>query len=222
VDSIEGARFLEMASFESEIILDLKRVVQEKKKLLAEQTDSLLSSPYIDPDGVVSSFLNKLETSVRLINSQTRFLVALMQATLSGKTRLLLEASIHHPIILISFKTGNTTYWKCLRESIKNQSKNSCDTFEERRFHHHLIILKLKLFLLSFVDFVLFYKKHIIGQNLKWESIDRELKIILFALLANGGGDLVTPFFQQRIEKLNESSLTLISNRYTDPSIRSS
>lgn len=188
---------------------ELKHKVQTKKQLLSEQTDSLLTSPYINPNDVISSLFGKIHDSLTK-NDQTRFFVGLVQATLSGKTRLLLEASLHHPMILISFKKGNTLYWDTLTQSL-DEHKISCKNFEQRLFHNHMIILKLRIFLLSYLDFALLYKKYII-EDKKWNSVDRETKLILSALLLNGGSDLVKPFFQQRIEKLREEKLTADSD----------
>jgi hypothetical protein len=126
--------------------------------------------------------------------------VGLVQATLAGKTRLIIEASLRHLIILIPFKRNNKAY-KTLKRSLQEHDVY-CETFQERQHHNRLILLKVRLFLLAFLDFAVLYKTQILG-NTEWAKVDDTKKLIFSAFLLNGGGELVDKIFQSRLDQLN-------------------
>lgn len=183
-----------------ELIGELKLKYEEIISLLPNDA---ISSPYFD-NGQLSEFIALVENSIAPLGDQTEYLVSLVQASLSGKTRLIIEASIHHPLILISFKKGNTAY-KSLVASIREQQKE-CKTFNEREELNYLILLKIRVFLLSFMDFAKLFKIHI-TQNKSWKDVDKATKVAFSALLLNGGGEMVNLLFKRRLKDLNENLL---------------
>jgi hypothetical protein len=185
----------------------LKQIVEEKRKKFTDTKDSLFTSPYCDPSEVLKEFLDNVNKSIEAVNQQKRYFVGLVQATLSGKTRLLLEASIKHPIVFISFSKGNTAYWTSLLHSISENQTAKCTTFKERQFHNRIIILKVKIFILAYLDFFLLFKNTFIEKNTSWLDVDRDIKVILFALLLNGGNDLVSSSFKLRVSQINDLQL---------------
>lgn len=199
-DLLDEARLFNMEDLKEE----LQKQVQEKKEIWKNKSEALFHSPYMDSNGTVNAFLSRIRESLMDQNEQRRALVGVIQATLSGKTRLIIEASVHHPIIMISFKKGNLAYWNTLLASVK-KNETTCNSFEERQFHNRIIMMKVKLFILSFLDLAFLYKQEIIG-NKKWNEVNTETKHLLNSLLLNGGNTLVQTFFKQRLVEFNEDS----------------
>ena len=85
-----------------------------------QSTDRGIVSPmvhvdYCDPDETIDKFLSFCRTGISTEAEQSKYLVAIVQATLSGKTRLLIEASLKdQPIVLISLQSKNLAFYKTL------------------------------------------------------------------------------------------------------------
>ena len=206
-------------SFCAPLIEELKTKVAEKEEKFTNKIDPMFNSPFCDPNKTLEEFIKLIRGSLQSENEQNRFFVGLVQATLSGKTRLILEASLIHPIVLISFKKGNSTY-SSLLQSLSVDQTALCSDFAidqlgmiERQFHNRVIMVKVKLFILAFMEFNLLYRKFVIGLHSKWADVDRMKKIILFALLINGGNSIVSRIFEKHIEtlsiRLNENIETI-------------
>ncbi len=187
---------------------ELRNRFHEKlQRLTSGNTDASLASPYYDRDGVLNTFEQKIKESINVVNDQNRSFVGLVQATLSGKTRLIIEVSTRHPVILITFKNNNIAYRETLLKSL-NEHNTKCETFEERRDHNRLIFIKLRLFLLAFLDFACLFKEYIM-ENKSWNDIDRNYKLAFSALLLNGGGKMVSQCLERRLDNLKRQQQQL-------------
>ena len=189
-------------SFCAPIVFDLKTKVAQKEEKFKTQKDSMFDSKFFGPEKIFEDFVDLIRSSLKSKNNQNRFFVGLVQATMSGKTRLILEASMKHPIVLISFKKGNDTFYSSLLQSLSIHQTEPCSNFEQRQFHNRVIMIKVKLFILAYLEFTSLYQRHIVNSKLNWESVDRMKKIILFALLMNGGNALVSTIFMKHIDDL--------------------
>ena len=191
-------------SFCAPIVFDLKTKVAQKEEKFKTQKDSMFDSKFFGPEKIFEDFVDLIRSSLKSKNNQNRFFVGLVQATMSGKTRLILEASMKHPIVLISFKKGNDTFYSSLLQSLSIHQTEPCSNFEQRQFHNRIIMIKVKLFILAFFEFTLLFQRHIVGSNSNWESVDRMKKIILFSQLINGGNPLIFKIFKKHIDDLKE------------------
>jgi hypothetical protein len=178
----------------------LKEMVEKTKGKLAGE--SLFGSTY---KGGVDNFLNFVQESLSMTSTPDKYMVGIVQATLSGKTRLIIEASLRHPIVLISFKKGNIAYWQTLEPSISYKNKKS-QNYKEQQIHNQIILLKVRLFILSHLEFASLYKKEILG-NKPWKECEVIEKQVLSALLLNGGNALVNEMLEKHLEDINEDYL---------------
>ena len=174
----------------------LKTIFVEKEEKFKSHKDPIFDSPFFDPKNRLQEFIELVRCSLKSEDKENKFLVSLVQATLSGKTRLILEASMKNPIVLISFKNTNDNY-SLLLQSLSIHQTDSCSNFEQREFHNRVIMIKVKLFILAFFEFTLLFQRHIVGSNSNWESVDRMKKIILFSQLINGGNPLIFKIFKR-------------------------
>lgn len=199
------------------LIESLKVAAGEKKDTLTDPNnrESFFRAPYFGAD-VVDKLHNECRQSTQMINDQSKFLIGLVQASLSGKTRLILELSLRkHPICLISFKSKNDAF-QALVQKVR-QCERRVDTFNERRCQNRYFMLLVRIFYLSYLVFLELYIKEVCNKG-DWFDLDDIEKKVVFALVINGGSKLVERCFLDQVEKyeLNVSSLAELTSKDLD------
>ncbi|KAL6060049.1 hypothetical protein QOT17_013793 [Balamuthia mandrillaris] len=147
-----------------------ERVNALKKKLEGEHVP-LLQTEYLgDAVERLLACFPRDQTS-----PQPRSFVALVQATLSGKTRLVLELVYnmpHTPVILIRLlATSNATYNALLQHLANNAVYDDNLPFEERRDHCRRIMFKIRVFFFCYMRFTEYFLQAMgkeRGQMDKW------------------------------------------------------
>jgi hypothetical protein len=129
----------------------------------------------------------------------------LVQASLSGKTRLLIEIGLERPLILIAFKADNHTFSRLVQEIATTWTP----TFKETLNRARCIFLLTRLFYLSYTYF---FRICFEGGYNKSSKNDRK---IFMALLLNGGGKLVEYIFSELLSHYNFKNLDLSDQKVT-------
>jgi hypothetical protein len=153
--------------------------------------------PYLDEYKCLDKILQEAENQVNAEKDQTKSFIALVQASLSGKTRMLIEISLRRPLILISFQTNNKAYEYLLQIIPHNYEA----TFERVLHRNRLIFVYTRLFYLSYLHFFQLYFN---GDWMHSTEIDKKA---FAALLINGGGTVVKDAFIELISHYNFATL---------------
>ncbi len=158
-----------------------------KQQLVNSKTDPFFSTHYFDDQNIVQQFLHCCH--------QSKTCIEIIQATLSGKTRLIIESSYRYPILMISLKKTNTCYHK-LVASFRNVIPPT--NFTEALVRNRLIIVKTRLFFLSYMQYMKQFVEML--HKTKWEELEEMDKKVFHALLLNTiGNDMVYELYEQNI-----------------------
>ncbi|KAL6059414.1 hypothetical protein QOT17_014247 [Balamuthia mandrillaris] len=145
------------------------RVEAFKKKLEGEQVP-LLQTEYLgDAVERLLACFPRDQT-----NPQLRSFVALVQATLSGKTRLLLELvykMLDRPIILIRLLATSNAVYNDLIQHLANNAVYDNLSFEQRRDHNRRMMLKIRIFFFCYMRFTEYFLQAM-GRE-RWGKIDK-------------------------------------------------
>ncbi|KAL6049917.1 hypothetical protein QOT17_018637 [Balamuthia mandrillaris] len=156
--------------------------------------------------------LEKIKTC-QAAQPQSRFSLGLVQATMMGKTRLILQLSKRTPLILIRLDKTNAAY-RSLRRFISDEAqKIKVETqFEDWQLCNRNIFNHIRLFFLSYLIYAKEWKNTIqdklFGQDLT--NIADEIDLFNASLL-NGGQMYVDWVFQREVESICEGDPKIIS-----------
>lgn len=176
--------------------------------------DPLFALPYHQPDRI-SNIIDEADGYLKGVNIQTRKFIGLVQASMAGKTRLLIEIGLKRPLILISFKGDNVAFSRLLQEIPLAYTKTYADTLDRA----HRIFLLTRVFYLAYAHFFNIYF------NGDYNHSSVEQRKIFLALLLNGGLKLVEKLFiflldYYDFKSLNLSDLEVIQLQFQNNSIR--
>jgi hypothetical protein len=171
-----------------------------EEKIPRIKDDFLLGCKYINHANALSRLESLVNASLCREGNQSKYLIGIVQATLSGKTKLLIESSMQNLVLIISFKSTNTAFHHALKPSIDHHSLD-CTTFTDRQFHNRMIMLKVRYFFMAYLDFALLFKR-VICDNKPWREVTEQYKRVFQALLLNGGGYIVEDLYRRRLAKL--------------------
>lgn len=184
---------------------DMKQRIGYLEEVPCRNNETLFCTPFY---GMLHDAVRDL-CEIQLSRSpQERNFIALIQASMSGKTRILLEVSLKKPLLMIAFKQ-NTAYYALVKD-VKRNHLLLFDSFEEKLFHNTIILLKIWIFLYSYFIFFQTYLE--IREKQQWNELNINEKKVLNLLLINGGGDLLKNIFINCLSKRQIPSEYSIDN----------
>jgi len=184
------------ANDDDELLASLRRKVEEtfQKLRCGELKDGLFSYRYFGEE-IVEKLERTCEGCIAL-NPQSRKLLAIVQATMTGKTRVIIELSMRsdRPIILMRLLTKDNPAFAYLINDIESKNaKKDVLSYDERRTHNRRIMLKVRIF---FHCYTLFTKMFLDVRQKSWKDLEREERITYNALLLNGGTGTASCVYQ--------------------------
>lgn len=176
--------------------------IKEMKSTLKTQVEAKLNqhktmpfgnfffgAPYFDPSNRLEELIKLIQQYEERDKAQERKMIGLLQATRSGKTRMLKELSLKRFVILISFESKGKEFLQ--KHFQKFGSKTN--TFDEQRIENRELMLMIRIFLMSYVVYAFIFFE-LCGVS-EWIKLTDEQKNCFTALLSNGGTDLVFEIF---------------------------
>ncbi len=180
----------------------MRSQIEQVKRKLDCKVDRMFSNIYFGRE-VVEKLRLKGQRLDQTINTQTqeRFFIAVVQATMTGKTRLLLELirTSSKPVIMMRLLTKHNFAYKDLLQSIEdNNAKKDLLPYEERRDHNKRILLKIRLF---FYGYMVFLKEFLLALNKNsWKDLSQTEIDVFNGMLLNGGTTVLRDIFARLLE----------------------
>jgi len=200
--------------------INIATIRKSAEKFMQNRDRDLFSKWYFGSDGVER--LIKTIAECRKATAQSRTFVGLVQATMVGKTRLILEASKRTPIIMIRLDHTNVAYARLLSLVEQEQNKvTRATSFDDWRTCNRRIMLLVRIFFFAYMKYAFLYKEYVAehcGVDHLFSSNEQELlaicdEISLFnASLLNGGQNYVEQLFREEAAArmdVNDASTTI-------------
>ncbi len=186
----------------------LKKWANQIRTKVKSGKDKLFSDLYFG-DEVVEKLRCKAQQLEMSINTQTqsRFFIAVVQATMTGKTRLLMQLirTNKKPVIMMRLLTRHNHAFRVLTKSIEDNNADRYTIrkldYDGRRDHNRRIFLKIRLFFFCYMKFLELFLAALGKQS--WDELDLEDRDVLNGLLLNGGADLLADLFTVELKEMD-------------------
>ncbi|KAL6041057.1 Transposase [Balamuthia mandrillaris] len=192
-----------MEAFAAEdLSMELQQRIRQLTASIEQKKEPLLRFDYLGAE-TVERLAIECRKAIASENPQSRQFIAVVQATLSGKTRLLLELVykiLDVPVIMIRlFMRSNLTYAALVNSISQYNAQVELLPFAERRDHNRRIILKIRIF---FYCYMLFTKEFMRLHNRdNWREVSLEERRIFNGLLLNGGTEMLRKLLLKEFSK---------------------
>jgi hypothetical protein len=122
--------------------------------------------------------------------------IGFVQASMAGKTRMLIEISLSRPLILIPFKDENLAF-TTLRGLVKGQAGIPVFNYKSMLSRARTIFLYVRLFYLAYLRF---WKYYFYTIHSSWSYTTLHQRKIFAALMLNGGGEVMSILFKHYVD----------------------
>lgn len=156
---------------------------------------ALLSQPYIESNSNILEQFEKFYAQFPNSNDQQRKLAAIVQSTLAGKTKLLIELSFRHPLIIIRLTNGNKAYDRLLNHvsmfELNRKGESDFDTWLD---NNRRIFMCVRLLFLAYLQYAKFFLDRMGIKDMN-QLLDDKEKVRLFDYtLLNGATQIIAMF----------------------------